>query len=84
MLWRRIRRAFLVHPDRLFRTTELAAWVYPRLAGKPQRKHRWAICRAARRVATRVRRDRPGGVVFRPTPDIYNLQVGSPRQPNAD
>jgi hypothetical protein len=52
---RRIRRAFLAHPDRLFRTVELAAWAYPVLAGKVQRKHRWAICRAAKRVAVRGR-----------------------------
>jgi hypothetical protein len=30
----RVRRAFLAHPDRLFRTVELAALAYPRLTGK--------------------------------------------------
>jgi hypothetical protein len=60
---RRIWRAFVAHPDKLFRTEELARWCYPRLNGKPQRKHRWAIVRAARKVATRVKREAKG-VVF--------------------
>jgi hypothetical protein len=40
-------------------------WCYPRLRGPIERKHRWSICRTAERVAVRVRRDRPGGGVFR-------------------
>jgi hypothetical protein len=55
----------MVNPDREMTTAELARWAYPRLFGEPARKHRWAIVRAASRVAVRVRRDRPGGVVFR-------------------
>ena len=47
---KRIRRAFLAFPDREFKTVELVEWCYPRLKGSPQRKHRWAICVAARRV----------------------------------
>lgn len=62
---RRIWRAFIAKPDAELRTVDLVPWCYPRLVGKPQRKHRWAICRAAQSVAVRVRRDRPGGVVFR-------------------
>jgi hypothetical protein len=50
----RIRRAFIAHPRRLFRTAELVEWCYPRLTGKIERKHRWAICRAAAAVAVRV------------------------------
>jgi hypothetical protein len=62
---RRVWRAFMTNPDIEMTTAELARWAYPRLDGEPARKHRWAIVRAALRVATRVRRDRPGGVVFR-------------------
>lgn len=62
---RRVWRAFMTHPGREMTTAELAAWCYPRMTAKPLRKHRWAIVRAAARVAERVRRDRPGGVVFR-------------------
>jgi hypothetical protein len=62
---RRIWRAFMTNPDSELTTRDLARWAYPRLEGEPARKHRWAIVRAALRVATRVRRDRPGGVVFR-------------------
>jgi hypothetical protein len=62
---RRVWRAFMTNPDSEMTTADLARWAYPRLDGEPARKHRWAIVRAALRVATRVRRDRPGGVVFR-------------------
>src|SRR5476649_2581227 len=62
---RRVWRAFMTNPDIEMTTAELARWAYPRLDGEPARKHRWAIVRAALRVATRVRRDRPGGVVFK-------------------
>lgn len=62
---RRVWRAFVANPDVEFTTAELARWAYPRLTEQPSRKHRWAIVRAAQRVAARVRRDRPGGVVFR-------------------
>ena len=62
---RRIWRAFMASPDLELTTAELARWAYPRLVDEPSRKHRWAIVRAACRVAKRVRRDRPGGVVFR-------------------
>ena len=65
---RRIRQALIGYPDREFTTSELAAWAYPLLRGPLERKHRWAIVRAAKRVAIRVRRDRPGGVVFRVKP----------------
>jgi hypothetical protein len=61
---RRIWRAFMTYPDQELHTADLVRWCYPRLEGKPQRKHRWAIVRAARRVATRVRRD-GRGVVFK-------------------
>ncbi len=62
---RRVWRAFMTNPDVEMTTADLARWCYPRWDGEPLRKHRWAIVRAAQRVATRVRRDRPGGVVFR-------------------
>lgn len=62
---RRVWRAFMAQPTAELTTADLARWVYPRLEGAPARKHRWAIVRAAQRVAERVRRDRPGGVVFR-------------------
>jgi hypothetical protein len=62
---RRVWRAFMTNPAVELTTADLARWAYPRLNGEPLRKHRWAIVRAAQRVATRVRRDRPGGVVFR-------------------
>jgi hypothetical protein len=61
---RRIWRAFIANPGAEMRTTELAAWAYPRLTDKPQRKHLWAIRRAAKRAASRVRRDKDG-TVFR-------------------
>jgi hypothetical protein len=61
---RRIWRAFMTLPDQELTTADLARWAYPRLEGELLRKHRWAIVRAARRVAIRVRRDRPGGVVW--------------------
>ena|ERR1700690_3436214 len=64
-LQRRVWRAFATFPDLEMTTADLARWCYPRIEGQPARKHRWAIVRAAARVATRVRRDRPGGVVFR-------------------
>ncbi|HYI30881.1 MAG TPA: hypothetical protein VD863_23825, partial [Bradyrhizobium sp.] len=38
------------------------AFSCPRLTGTTLRKHRWAIVRAAKAVARRVRRDRPGGL----------------------
>jgi hypothetical protein len=44
-------------------TADLARWCYPRSIGEPDWHQRRAIVRAAERVATRVRRDRPGGVV---------------------
>lgn len=55
----------MAQPGVELRTADLARWCYPRLEGKPLHKHRKAIVRAAQRVAERVRRDRPGGVVFR-------------------
>ena len=62
---RRIWRAFMTFPDIEMTTADLARWCYPRSDGEPGRNQRRAIVRAALRVATRVRRDRPGGVVFR-------------------
>jgi hypothetical protein len=62
---RRVWRAFVANPDLELTTTELASWAYPRLTERPLKRHRTAIVRAAERVAERVRRDRPGGVVFR-------------------
>ena len=62
---RRIWRAFMTHPDAELTTAALIAWEYPRWTGEPSHKQRIAIVRAAQRVAERVRRDRPGGVVFR-------------------
>lgn len=67
---KRVRRAFFAYPDRLYRTADLAAWCYPRLKGEPQRKHRWAIVRAARAVAERVGRD-GRGVIFRAASDSH-------------
>lgn len=61
---RRIRLALIGNPGREFYTSELARYAYPLLTGKLERKHRWAICRAAERVAHKVRRDWPGGVVW--------------------
>jgi hypothetical protein len=55
----------MANPHSELTTAELASWAYPRLTERPLHKHRKAIVRAAMRVATRVRRDRPGGVVFR-------------------
>jgi hypothetical protein len=62
---RRIWRAFMTFPDVEMTTADLVRWCYPRWDGEPGRHHRRAIVRAALRVATRVRRDRPGGVVFK-------------------
>jgi len=62
---RRIRLALVGYPHREFTTAELAEWAYPMLEGSIERKHRWAIDRAAGRVGRRVRRDRPGGVIWR-------------------
>src|SRR5215510_11319304 len=42
----------------VLRTAELAQWCYPRLRGPIQHKHGVSICRAAKRIAVRVRRDR--------------------------
>jgi hypothetical protein len=50
-----IRRAFLAHPERQFRTAELIEWCYPR-TGKLDYRHRWIIVRAAAKVAVRVER----------------------------
>jgi len=61
---RRVWRAFMTNPDREMTTADLVRWCYPRWDGKPLRKQRHAIRRAAARVATRVR-VLPGGVVFR-------------------
>jgi hypothetical protein len=58
-------RAFVANPGAELTTADLARWAYPRLAGRPLHKHRVAIVRAAVRIAVRVRRDWPGGVVFR-------------------
>lgn len=62
---RRVWHAFMVHPDEELTTADLVAWAYPRWTGEPLRNQRLAIRRAAAKVAMRVRRDRPGGVVFR-------------------
>lgn len=64
---KRILRAFLANPDRLFRTVDLAEWCYPRL----ERSSASTAGRsaAAKPVAVRVRRDRPGGVAFRVKPE---------------
>jgi hypothetical protein len=62
---RQVRRAFIAHPDRQFTTAELAAWCYPHMTAAPQRKHRWAIVRAAQAMAVRVGRRWPGGVIFK-------------------
>lgn len=56
----RVRRAFYAYPERVFYTEELAEWAYPRLKGPLERKHRWAIVRAAKRVAVRDGRDYRG------------------------
>jgi len=61
---RRIRRAFLANPESRLRTIDLAAWCYPK-ARRVERKHRWAIVRAAKRVAVRLGRDKHG-VIFGP------------------
>ena len=62
---RRVWRAFMSLPGAELTTADLTRWCYPRFEGQPMHKHRKAIVRAAQRVAVRVRRDRPGGVVFR-------------------
>jgi hypothetical protein len=54
---KQIRRAFLAHPCRTYRTADLVLWAYPRLRGAIERKQSGAVCRAAQRVAVRVRRD---------------------------
>lgn len=74
---RRVWRAFMASPNAELTTTQLAAWCYPRLQGEPGRKHRWAIVRAAERVAKRVRRDRPGGVVFKAMADTSSAEMAS-------
>ena len=57
--------SFDASPDRRLYTAELFAWCYPRLSGKPSDDHRRRIVRAAQRVAARIRRDWPGGVLWR-------------------
>ena len=59
---RGIRRAFLANPDRVFHTTDLLPWAYPRLK-EFRRQHRWWIVVAAKRVAVRLGRDKHG-VIF--------------------
>ena len=61
---RRIRLAIIGNPGREFTTAQLAEWAYPLLDGPIERKHRVAIARAAERMAHRIRRDWPGGVVW--------------------
>ena len=61
---RRIRLAFVGHPDREFYTADLGKYAYPLHKGPLERSQRWTICRAAERVGYRVRRDWPGGVVW--------------------
>jgi hypothetical protein len=61
---RRIRLALVGYPDREFTTAELARWAYPLHEGPPERKHRVAIVRAAKGVAHKARRVRPGGIVW--------------------
>ena len=60
---RAIGRAFAAAPRAELRTIDLAVWAYPRVRDL-QQHHRKSIVRAAKKVAVRVRRDRPGGVVF--------------------
>ena len=52
---RRIRCAFLANPESLLKTTELVRWAYPRLTAPPSKWHRWAVQRAARKVARQVK-----------------------------
>ena len=62
---RRIWRAFVAKPSAKLSTTELVALAYPRLAaGELKWSHRYAVRRAAARVAERVGRKRPGGLVW--------------------
>lgn len=63
---KRVRRAFIAHPGREFRTVELLCFCFPRVPAEGiKQKHRISIRRAADRVAYRVRREFPGGIVYR-------------------
>lgn len=64
-------------------TAELVRdWCFPRFLGPIERTHCWTVMRAARQVAVRVRRDWPGGVVWRaanPISEMHDLiDVESP------
>ena len=51
-------------------------WCFPRFLGPIERTHCWTVMRAARQVAVRVRRDWPGGVVWRaanPISEMHDL-----------
>jgi hypothetical protein len=65
---RGVQRAFLVFPKRAFTTRELLAWTHPRGMATSLRERRnycRAIRRAADRVAMRVGRRWPDGLIWR-------------------
>src|SRR5262245_54284987 len=65
---RGVRRAFLVRPRHSLSTRELLAWSHPRLARAPLRERRnacRAVRRAAEKLAIRVGRRWPDGLLWR-------------------
>jgi hypothetical protein len=63
-----IRRAFRALPGQTLSSRELLAWTYPRGAGRPLRSrcnHYRSIRRAADKVAVRVGRRWPHGVLWK-------------------
>lgn len=68
-LQRRIWRAFIAEPSAELSTGDLLAVAFPRLrAGEFKWSHRYAVRRAAERVAVRVGRCRPGGLIWAAKP----------------
>jgi hypothetical protein len=61
-LQRRISRAFIAEPGRKT-TAELIEWCYPR-TGAMKHCRRFAVRRAAARIADRVGRTNPGGFIW--------------------
>ena len=56
--------AFLAHPGCTFCTADLMRWAYPQIVGELRHHHRQAVLRVAARVAKRVGRIKPGGIVW--------------------
>lgn len=61
---RQIKRAFIAKPGARLTTMDLVRWCYPRLAEPVRNKHRFAVRRAAERVAIKVGRTYPGGFIW--------------------